>query len=125
MPPTRFLFDTVHGLLSGFLWAFADSLHFGVGVIPDAPSVAVQRVVAFNILEYRYTSLPKGRVAAHAQAEPGGHGADWDDDEPEAHWQQEPGEGAAPGGGEGLGQEAALSEGAAEGDIDVPLVGGH
>ena len=25
--------------------------------------------VAFNILEYRYTSLPKGRVATHAQAE--------------------------------------------------------
>ena len=83
--------------------------------------MAVQHVVAFNTLEYRYTSLPKGRVAAHAQAEPGG--ADWDDDEPEA--QQEPGEGAAPGGGEGLGQEAALSEGAAEGDFDVPLVGGH
>ena len=35
-------------------------------------SVAVQRDVTFNILEYRYTSLPKGRVAAHAQAEPGG-----------------------------------------------------
>ena len=53
--------------------------------------MAVQRVVAFNILEYRYTSLPKGRVAAHAQAEPGG--ADWDDDEPEA----QPGVGAGPG----------------------------
>ena len=89
--------------------------------VNQAISVAVQRVVAFNILEYRYTSLPKGRVAAHAQAEPGG--ADWDDDEPEA--QQEPGEGAAPGGGEGLGQEAALSEGDAEGDFVVPLVGGH
>ena len=65
----------------------------------------------------------KGRVAAHAQAEPGG--VDWDDDEAEA--QQEPGEGAAPGRWEpeGLGQEAALSEGAAEGDFDVPLVGGH
>ena len=83
--------------------------------------MAVQRVVAFNILEYRYTSLPKGRVAVHAQAEPGG--ADWDDDEPEA--QQEPVEGAAPGGGEGPGQAAALSEGAAEGDYDVPLLGGH
>ena len=91
--------------------------------VNQAISVAVQRVVAFNILEYRYTSLPKGRVAAHAQAEPGG--VDWDDDEAEA--QQEPGEGAAPGGWEpeGLGQEAALSEGAAEGDFDVPLVGGH
>ena len=63
--------------------------------VNQAISVAVQRVVAFNILEYRYTSLPKGRVAAHAHAEPGG--ADWDDDEPEA--QQEPGEGAATGGG--------------------------
>ena len=44
-----------------------------------------------------------------------------------AEAQQEPGEGAAPGGWEpeGLGQEAALSEGAAEGDFDVPLVGGH
>ena len=85
--------------------------------------MAVQRVVAFNILEYRYTSLPKGRVAAHAQAEPGG--ADWDDDEPVV--QQEPEEGAAPGGEpeEGLGQEAALSEGDAEGDFVVPLVGGH
>ena len=89
--------------------------------VNQAISVAVQRVVAFNILEYRYTSLPKGRVAVHAQAEPGG--ADWDDDEPEA--QQEPVEGAAPGGGEGPGQVAALSEGAAEGDYDVPLVGGH
>ena len=67
--------------------------------VNQAISVAVQRVVAFNILEYRYTSLPKpeGRVAVHAQAEPGG--ADWDDDEPEA--QQEPVEGAAPGGGRG------------------------
>ena len=40
--------------------------------VNQAISVAVQRVVAFNILEDRYTSLPKGRVAAHAQAEPGG-----------------------------------------------------
>ena len=61
-------------------------------------------------------------MAVHAQAEPGG--ADWDDDEPEA--QQEPVEGAAaPEGGEGPGQVAALSEGAAEGDYDVPLMGGH
>jgi len=64
-------------------------------------SVAVQRVVAFNILEYRHTSLPKGRVAVHAQAEPGG--ADWDDGEPET--QGDPvevvtrGGGARPGGG--------------------------
>ena len=51
----------------------------------------------------RYTSLPKGRVAAHAQAEPGG--ADWDDDEPEAQQEPEEPEGAAPGGEpeEGLG----------------------
>ena len=61
----------------------------------------------------------------NAQAEPGG--ADWDDDEPEAQQEQEPEEGAAPGGEpeEGLGQEAALSEGDAEGDFVVPLVGGH
>ena len=39
--------------------------------VNQAISVAVQRVVAFNILEYRHASLPKGRVAAHAQAEPG------------------------------------------------------
>ena len=50
----------------------------------QAVSVAVQRVVAFNALEYRYTTLPKGRrgggpqVAAQAAAE---GGADWDEDE--------------------------------------------
>jgi len=75
--------------------------------------------------------------AVHAQAEPGG--ADWDDEEPEA--QQEPVEGAGPGGGRGqvslrfsrrfkagapkAREVAALSEGAVEGDFDVPLVGGH
>ena len=35
------------------------------------------------------------------------------------------GGGRRQGGGEGQGQEAALSEGAAEGDFDVPLVEGH
>ena len=38
---------------------------------PDLPlalavPLAVHRVVAFDILEYRYTSLPKGRVAGRA-----------------------------------------------------------
>jgi hypothetical protein len=81
--------------------------------VNQAISVAVQRVVAFNILEYRYTSLPKGRVAVHAQAEPGG--ADWDDDEPEA--QQEPVEGAAPGGGGGARSGGGTQRGCRRGGL--------
>ena len=46
----------------------------------QAMSVAVQRAVAFNILEFRYTVLPKGRVGGLAAPVPGG--GDWDDDEP-------------------------------------------
>ena len=109
--------------------------------VNQAISVAVQRVVAFNILEYRYTSLPKGRASgaapAQSQAEPGGE--DWDDDEPETQLQPEGVTGAAPAmleaeapvegeeqGGEGeRSQAAAPSAGAAGGTYVVPLVGGH
>ena len=91
--------------------------------VNQAISVAVQRAVAFNILEYRYTSLPKGRLPVRAHAEPGG--ADWDDDEPEAASAEEGGQ----GGGEPVQAAEALSEGAAEagpgGDIAVPSGMGH
>ena len=50
--------------------------------VSQAMSVAVQRAVAFNILEFRYTVLPKGRVGGLAAPAPGG--GDWEDDEPEA-----------------------------------------
>ena len=67
-------------------------------------SVALQRVVAFVALEFRYTTLPRGRigggpqVAAQAAAE---GGADWDADEvPE-------GQGQAAGAEEGVPVAAA------------------
>ena len=46
-------------------------------------SVAIQRAVAFNILEYRYTTLPLGRAGGGWQysRSPVVGGADWEDDE--------------------------------------------
>ena len=56
--------------------------------VSQAISVAIQRVVAFNILEFRYTTLPKGRVPGSGVqlASPNGVGGsmlsgdDWEDE---------------------------------------------
>jgi hypothetical protein len=78
------------------------------GRVNQCIAVAIQRAVAFNILEYRYTTLPMGRAAARAAqaaAPVQAGGDDWDNDAVEAADPQAMGVGGAepvpagPGGG--------------------------
>ena len=53
------------------------------GRVNQCIAVAIQRAVAFNILEYRYTTLPMGRAAARAAqaaAPVQAGGDDWEND---------------------------------------------
>ena len=46
-------------------------------------AVAIQKAVAYNILDYRYTKLGKARVVGSASAAAPAVSNDWEDDDPD------------------------------------------